>query len=102
MTEVSWVSIGLGAGVGLLYSLASILMHRWALRLSDRQFLSVFVGGLIARMAMALLLVVLVLRFVAVQELLFIGTFLLVFLAGLSAEVVRMHQQQGARQRKTD
>jgi hypothetical protein len=96
MAAELWLSIGLGAGIGLLYTAASMVLHRQAARLDDRRFLLVFLGGLIARMAAALILVVLVLAFVSVRELAFIGSFLIVFMMGLAAEVLRIHRGRGS------
>lgn len=87
------MSITLGAGLGLLYGLASFLTWKWAERhRSTGRYLMIFLGGMIARLFAALALVVLVVALVPVHVGFFVGAFLAVFLVGLIAEVLQMHR----------
>jgi uncharacterized membrane protein len=90
------VLLGLGIGIGLaaMYAVASLVTHRIALRTDHRnQFLAIAMGGLLARMALALTLVTVTLVFVPVDETAFIGSFFGVFVVTLIMEVLHLHRQ---------
>jgi len=90
------VLLGLGIGVGLavFYAAASLLTHRAALQKGDKnQFLAIAFGGLLARMAFALLMVTVTLVFVPVHRTAFIGSFFGVFIITLIIEVLHLHRQ---------
>ncbi len=96
LTPVWWLSIGLGVGIGALYSLSSVVASRYALRQPQRRFMLVVVGGMMARIAVTLVLVGLTLVLLPVEQVAFIGSFFGVFVIGLVVEVVSVHRRQPA------
>lgn len=88
------LSAGLGASIGLLYGAASLATIRLAARRGDRQFMLLFLGGMIARLAVAVVLVMLVVAIFEVHVPAFIGTLFFVFLLGLSVEVWLVHRRR--------
>lgn len=89
-----WWSAGLGAGLGVLYILISLLANRLALRKGQRTFMMIVLGGMIARMFAALVGVVLILLLLPVEQIVFIGSFFGVFVIGMIVEV--LHLRRGA------
>lgn len=88
-----WFGVGLGAGLGLLYSVASWVTARFAARRQSReQFMALFVGGMLVRMALALVVIALILLFARVPAGAFVGGFLVVLVAGMALEVAAAHQ----------
>lgn len=81
-----WMSAALGAGVGLLYSVAGFLMGRIAL-LRPHLFMLFALGGMGVRMFLAACIVALVLGLSLADPLAFIGGFFLLFLTGLVIEI---------------
>ena len=96
MSSALLLSIGLGAGVGLLYSLASHATYRVAAGRGDRRFFQIVMGGAVVRLVAAVLLVVAILLLAAVDAAAFLGSFLIVFSAGLGREVWWMHRHPQA------
>ena len=88
-----WGSAGLGIGIGLLYSAASLLINRYAMRQEQRLFLLLVLGGMVVRMLVVLLVVVLVLLLLPVEQIPFIASFLAVFLIGMIVEVLHLHRK---------
>ena len=88
-----WLSIGLGSGIGLLYAIASLLVNRYAMRQPGHRFLLVFMGGMMVRLALALVGVTLILLLLPVQQRAFVASFLGVFVIGLIVEIVRVHRR---------
>ncbi len=97
LTAVWWWSAGLGIGIGLLYSLASLVTNRIALRQEQRLFMVIVLGGMVARMMAALLAVVLILWLVPVEQAVFVGSFLGVFIIGMMVEVWSLHRKLSAK-----
>ncbi|PEN13559.1 hypothetical protein CRI94_09620 [Longibacter salinarum] len=94
MDEPVLIGLAIGVGLALLYAIASLITHRVALQSGSRnQFLAIAFGGLLARMAFALLLVTVTLVFVPVDETAFIGSFFGVFVVTLIMEVLHLHRQ---------
>ena len=87
-TAAWWSSVGLGAGMGLLYIVVSLLATRFALRQAPRTFMMIVLGGMVARMGAALLAVVLILYLLPVEQTAFVGSFFGVFIVGMIAEVL--------------
>ena len=96
MSADLWWSLGLGGGIALLYSIISYAVDRRALRASRSRFVKILVGGMLVRMALVLVLLTLVLLFVSVRVGAFIGSFIVLFFAGLLVEVLRLHHRQKA------
>lgn len=89
----TWLSLGLGGGIGVFYIASSLLITRLAARFETRRFMLIVVSGVMARLAVALIAVVLVLQLLPVKELPFIGAFLATFTLGLAAEVGWVHRR---------
>lgn len=87
-----WLSVGLGVGIGLLFSLASHLTHRLAAGSGDRRFFRVVLGGVVVRLFAAATLVVLVLSLLPVNAASFAASFLLVFSGGMAREIWWLHR----------
>ena len=92
LTAVWWWSAGLGIGIGLLYSLASLVTNRIALRQEQHLFMVMVLGGMVVRMMAALLAVVLIVLLLPVEQMVFIGAFLGVFVIGMGVEVWNLHR----------
>jgi hypothetical protein len=90
-----WESFAWGAGLGLAYSAVSYLMVRFALR-NPRLFMLVALGGMGLRIMLALSAVTLILVFAGVEPLAFVGSFFLIFIAGLAVELVVLARYQSA------
>jgi hypothetical protein len=98
MANSVWVGLGLGIGLAVIYAAASLFTHRLALRQSNQnQFLAIAFGGLLARMAFALLMVTVTLIFIPVHRTAFIGSFFGVFTITLIIEVLDLHRQTNDR-----
>lgn len=94
-----WSSIGLGAGIGLVYGGASYLTFRRALSASNRRFLLFVFGGMILRMFLALGAVFLILVYYPVGETAFVGAFFVVFVVVLALDVYWLHHSRSAASR---
>ncbi len=77
----------------MLYSAASLLINRYAMRQDQRMFLLLVLGGMIVRMLAVLLVVVMVLLLLPVEQVPFITSFLAVFLIGMIVEVLLLHRK---------
>lgn len=93
---MSWLSIVLGVGLGLLFTLASHLTHRLAAGTGDRRFFRIVIGGVVARLIAAATLVVLVLSLFSVDAAQFAVSFLVVFSLGLAREIRWLHRHPNA------
>ncbi len=97
LTPAQWTGVGCGAALAVLYGLASWATHRWALRQATAtRLMTILVGGLLARMAAALLAFVLVLVALPVARGAFISSFFGVFVLALTLEVWYLHQHARA------
>lgn len=95
MTADWWLGAALGAGLGILYGCASYALTRYAACHGRRRFMVLFFGGMIARMAVALVLVALVLVFLSVPVAAFIGSLLIMLLIGFAVDVAVIHRSDG-------
>jgi drug/metabolite transporter (DMT)-like permease len=96
LTPAEWAGVGWGASMAVVYGLASLASHRWALQAdSPTRFLSILIGSLLARMAAALVALTLVLATTSLDERAFIGSFFGVFVLALIFEVAYLHRQAG-------
>lgn len=91
MAPYWWLGLVLGGGVGIAYTLAGYVVTRYAARQGRRRFMTLFFGGMVVRMAVALALVALVFAFALVPVLPFMGALLVTFAAGLVIDVLRIH-----------
>lgn len=88
MEDSWWLGIGMGLIVIGLHAAARALTHRLAFWVSGRHtFLLFELGGLGGRMGLVLGAVALVLLYVPVQEVAFVGTVIALLLASMIAEV---------------
>ena len=89
-----WMSVGLGAGLALLYGLVSAFTYRLALHASShQQFLAIALGGMGARMAGALVMLAALLRWVSVHDGAVVGSFFVGFLVILVGEIAWLHRR---------
>ncbi len=95
-TAAWWSSVGLGTAMGLLYTVVSLLAHRFALRQGPRTFMMIVLGGMAARMGVALIAMVLILYLLPVEQAAFVGSFLGVFIVGMIVEVLYVHRAASA------
>lgn len=89
---MEWLSIALGAVIGLMYSLASRITYRLAASSGDRRFFRIVLVGVMVRLFVAVMLVVLVLALLAVDAAAFTVSFLVVFAVGLAVEIWHLHR----------
>lgn len=89
-----WLSLGLGCGIGLLYSITSYLTYRYAQRSEGVRFLRFLLGGMTVRMLAYLSLIVLIVGVVPVHLPVFLCSFLLVFLTGLGIELWQVYRRR--------
>ncbi|GEM_PF-4105659 len=90
MSVSSWMGLGMGTLLGVGYGMASYLSVRWASRFEGTKFIKVLVGSMVARMAAALALVAAVITAKRVDGLFFVGSFLLLFVAGVIVEIMQL------------
>lgn len=86
------LSIVLGAVIALLHGVAGLLLYRRALRLPASRSIKIALGGTVLRLAAALVLVVLVIKFMSVHVTAFIVALFVVFVFMLVADVALMHR----------
>lgn len=92
-TSVWWLSVGLGSGIGLLYGITSVAVNRYALRQDHHRFMLIAVGGMLARMLLALFLIALIVFLLPVDRVAFFTSFLGVFVLGIVVEVWSLHHR---------
>ena len=95
-TPVWWSSVGLGAAIGLVYTVISLIANRLALRKAQLTFMVIVLGGMVVRMGAALIAVVLILLLLPVEQIAFVGSFLGVFILGMIAEVLYVRRAGGS------
>lgn len=102
--DPTFLSIGLGVGIGLLYKVASRAAHRVAARRGGRQFTHFVLGGVAVRLFASVILVVLVLLLTPVDVALFTTSLLAVLVLGLAHEVwwLHRHVESGTSKRSPD
>lgn len=91
-----------GAGLAVAYSAVAYLLGRAALRSSRQTFMVIVMGGMVARMLVALLILTLILVFVPIHTVAFLLGFFVVFMIGMTFEIVTLHRQQQAAVREGD
>ncbi len=87
-----WLSIGLGAGIGLAYGGFSYLTYRRALSAPRHRFQVIVWGGMLLRMFAALVSIALIVALAPVRPLVFVGAFFIVFALSLALEVYFLHR----------
>ena len=92
-SEQLWLSIGLGAAIGLAYFAASYYSNKRAMR-SGRNFMLLVVSTMMLRIFIALILLIGILLTLPVSDVAFLGSFFVIFAIGLIAEVWTLHRRQ--------
>ncbi len=83
----------LGLGVGGLYGLAFLFTSMLASRFSDNRFLLIVFGGMLARMAILLLAISIVVLFIPVKIFVFVVALVTTVLISMSLEVWIMYRR---------
>lgn len=96
MSESIWFSSLFGAGIAVVYSVSAIVLGRVAMKSPGRTFMMIVMGGMVARIFVALIILTLTLLFAPVNQLAFLMGFFVVFVIGLTLEIVMLHQSQNA------
>ena len=91
-SEQLWLSIGLGIIIGLGYVAASYYSNQRALKSSN--FMLLVVSTMMLRMFIALILLIGIMMTLPVSDVAFLGSFFVVFVFGLAAEIRMLHQRQ--------
>ena len=94
MTEGFWFSALTGAGIAGLYSLAALFLGRIAVGSSQRAFMMLVLGGMVARIFVTLILLTLILLLTSLDSTALLAGFFIVFTIGLTAETIILHRQQ--------
>lgn len=89
------LSLGLGAGLGILYIAASFLSNRQALK-SRQRFMLIVVTAMLARILLALILLIGIVLLLPVSPNAFLGSFFVLFVVGLILEVWFLHEHKSA------
>ncbi len=95
-----WLSIGLGAALGVAYVAVSFLSNKRAMR-SGRHALLIVVAAMTARILVALTVLVAVLLLLPVAPTAFLGSFFVMFILGLAVEIWFLHSRE-APEHETD
>ena len=102
MSDGILISALSGVGLAFAYSAAATFLGRIAMRSSRRTFMMIVMGGMVARMFVALLILTLVLVFAPIHKTAFLLGFFVVFLIGMTYEILSLHKQQQAASRDGD
>jgi|GEM_PF-616660 hypothetical protein len=94
MSESFWFSSLLGAGIAVAYSVSAIVLGRVAMKSPGRTFTMIVFGGMVARIFVALIILTLILLFAQVDQMTFVMGFFVVFVIGLTVEIVTLHRRQ--------
>ncbi|MDA0874418.1 MAG: hypothetical protein O3C45_05070 [Bacteroidetes bacterium] len=96
MNEGILISALAGVGLAVAYSAAAAFLGRVAMRSSKRTFMMIVMGGMVARMFVALIILTLVLVFAPIHKTAFLLGFFVVFLIGMTIEILTLHRHQQA------
>jgi len=94
MSDGILISAFAGAALAALYSVSALGLGRIAMRSSRRNFMMIVMGGMMARLFVAIIILTLVLLFAPVNKMAFLLGFFVIFVIGLTAEVLTLHRQQ--------
>lgn len=92
MTAEPWLSIGLGASLGILYGALAYLINRYAMHAARDRFFQFVLGGMVVRMLAALAILAFMLAAFRVRTGLLVGAFLAVFVLATAIELRRFHR----------
>jgi len=102
MSEGYWISALAGAALAAVYSMAAYLLGRLAMRSSQRTFLMIVMGGTVARLFVAMLILTLIILFAPINQMAFMAGFFAIFVVGLAIEIVTLHNSQKAASNDSD
>ncbi len=83
-----WLSVGLGAGIGLLYGALALIGYWLALRSTGTRFMAFAVGGMLVRMVVLFVVVLAVATWIPLHAAGFIVALVGVIVTSLVVEVV--------------
>ena len=89
-----WFSALIGISLGVGYGLSAIFVTRLAMDRPNRTFMVLVLGGMMARLFVTLLIITLILLLVPVDTMVFIVSFFVLFVVGLTLEVYLLHRRQ--------
>lgn len=89
-----WGSLMLGSTIAVLYAAGSYATLRYALSRPVQQFMLLVFGGMTARLFVTAAVMALILVFVPVVKVAFLGSFSAGFILGLTVEVITLHHRQ--------
>jgi hypothetical protein len=92
--ESIWVSALIGAGIAGLYSLAALWLGKLAVKSSQRTFMMIVMGGMVARLFVTIIILTLILLFSSLNSAALLVGFFIVFAIGLTAETIILHRHQ--------
>lgn len=93
MEAAIWTSVVLGVALGLANAAASFLLYRVARNKSHGTFMAIVLGGMVARMFAVLALLALVIVFLPVSRVAFIGAFFATFAVAMTAEIILLQRR---------
>lgn len=94
--DFNWVSALLGAGIAGLYSLAALWLGKLAVKSSQRTFMMIVMGGMVARLFVTMIVLTLILLFTALDSASLLVGFFIVFAIGLTTETIILHRTQSS------
>ena len=94
MTEGMWFSALVGAGIAGLYSFAALWLGKLAVNSSQRTFMMIVMGGMVARLFVTVIALTLILLFTSLDSTALLVGFFIVFAIGLTAETIILHRKQ--------
>ncbi|HET6567368.1 MAG TPA: hypothetical protein VFG50_05340 [Rhodothermales bacterium] len=92
MTVEPWLSIGLGASLGIIYGALAYLINRYAMQAGRERFFQIVFGGIVVRMLAALGVLAFMLVAFRVRTGVLVGAFLTVFVVATILELRRFHR----------
>jgi len=92
MEAATWTSVVLGVALGLANAAASFLLYRVARNKPHGTFMAIVFGGMVARMFAVLALLALVIVFLPVSRVAFIGAFFTTFAVAMTAEIILLQR----------
>lgn len=96
MTEGIWLSALVGAGIAGVHSLGALWLGQIALKASQRTFLMIVMGGMVARIFVTLILLTGILLLTSLDSRALLAGFFIVFAIGLTAETIILHRRQSS------
>ncbi|MDA1029538.1 MAG: hypothetical protein O3B41_10880 [Bacteroidetes bacterium] len=96
MTEGIWLSALVGAGIAGVYSLGALWLGKIAVKASQRTFMMLVMGGMVARIFVTLILLTGILLLTSLDSTALLVGFFIVFAIGLTFETIILHRRQSS------